>query len=47
MFWKPEVNLLVLLKVGGVCFVCILLRMDGTVEPLLSWEKTRIYLSNT
>ena len=36
MFWKPEVNLLVLLNVGGVCLVCILLRMEGTDEPLFS-----------
>lgn len=44
MFWKPDVNLLVLLKVGGVCLVCILLSMDGTVEPLLSCQiKTNAY----
>lgn len=42
MFWNPDVNLLVLLKVGGVCLVCILLSMDGTVEPLLSCQIKRI-----
>lgn len=36
MFWKPEVNLLVLLYVGGVWLVCILFKIDGTVDPLCS-----------
>lgn len=39
MLWKPDVSLLVLLYVGGVCLVCILLRMEGTEEPLFSCKR--------
>ena len=34
MFWKPEVNLLVLMSVGGVSLLGIRLTKEGNVAPL-------------
>lgn len=46
--WKTEVNLLVLLYVGGACEVSMRFRIEGTLLPLrsLSFTKYPLFLTS-
>lgn len=39
IFWKPAVNLFVLLNVGGAVLDCTAVKMGTMEEPLISCKK--------